>query len=200
MGQVRSRNGRDISGGRFRSNAKTFPASTLGRERGQPRDRGVDKRGSQRPQRSSFAHYVLSDAKPFGKLVLTLVVPIRRVVAAALMVTFTVPLLMLLYAGRHNSLPACCRRDGKHRCTMAMEATGWTSAGPVFRNALPDCPFRSHPSHPSGAKTASKITVTSVRLLTNGAIHHKPRIVHSSFNHSLKPSRGPPAQSDDVTV
>jgi len=116
------------------------------------------------------------------------------------MVTFTLPLLLLLYAGRHNSLPACCRRDGKHRCTMAMEATGWTSAGPVFRNALPDCPFRSHPSHPSGAKTASKITSTSVRLITNGAIHPKPRIFHSCFDSTLTSSRGPPVQSYGVSA
>jgi hypothetical protein len=139
-------------------------------------------------------------AKSFGKPGLTLVIPIRRVVAAALVATFTAPLLLFLYAERDNSLPACCRRDGKHRCTMAMEGTGWTSAGPVFRNAFPDCPFRSHPSHPGGAKTASKITGTSIRLITNGAIHHKPRIVHPCFDSSLTPSRGPPIQSDGVSA
>jgi len=44
----------------------------------------------------------------------------RRALASFLLALFSLPLIApLALAGSDPTLPACCRRDGKHRCSMS---------------------------------------------------------------------------------
>ncbi len=72
------------------------------------------------------------------------------------MLVFISPLVLPLFAASSDpeaSLPACCRRHGKHHCHMTMEMMAMlaASSGPVF--TTPPCPF-----YPAAA--------TPVRILT----------------------------------
>lgn len=54
------------------------------------------------------------------------------------------PVLPLLATGTPDdaSLPACCRRNGKHHCAMQMNASGTAlEAAPTFRAPQQRCPF-----------------------------------------------------------
>ena len=99
-----------------------------------------------------------------------------------------------------NSVPACCRRNGKHRCMMAMQAMSSTSSAPVFRNALPDCPYRSNPVYPPSARNATILSITSVQLLSSGVIKHGSRTVPLSFSGVPTTNRGPPVSEDDYNA
>ena len=70
--------------------------------------------------------------------------PLCRAVAVALMLAFASPLVLPLFAATADpeaSLPACCRRHGKHHCTMtaAMIAMLAASSGPAL--TAPPCPL-----------------------------------------------------------
>ena len=70
--------------------------------------------------------------------------PLRRLVAATLMLVFLSPLVLPLFAATSDpdaSLPACCRRHGKHHCnmTMSMMAMLVASSGPAL--TTPPCPL-----------------------------------------------------------
>ena len=76
--------------------------------------------------------------------------PLSKAVAVALMLVFLSPLVLPLFAASADpeaSLPACCRRHGKHHCnmTMAMMAMLAASSGPVL--TAPPCPL--YPSAPA---------------------------------------------------
>jgi hypothetical protein len=45
---------------------------------------------------------------------------VRRILSVSLLLLFSLPLISPLFAAdaAELSLPACCRRDGKHHCTM----------------------------------------------------------------------------------
>jgi len=83
---------------------------------------------------------------------------------------------------------------------MGMQAISSTSSAPVFRNALPDCPYRSNPAYPPGARNASILTITSVQLLSSGGIKHGSRTVPLSFSGVPIASRGPPVSKDDCNA
>jgi hypothetical protein len=70
----------------------------------------------------------------------------RRAPAALLLLVFSLPLIapLLVSAPDESQLPACCRRDGKHHCAMAM--AGMTlrnipSRFTVVSEKCPCCPF-----------------------------------------------------------
>ena len=88
-------------------------------------------------------------------------------------------------------LPACCRRNGAHRCTgMALSATD----GPAFK--APPCPVYPSPSTPplrlAEAVLAAALATTAepLRAAAPPALS-RPR-AHSSIP-SANPQRGPPA-------
>jgi hypothetical protein len=116
---------------------------------------------------------------------------LRKIIAIALLVLFGLPFassLLALTPKSEANLPACCRRNGKHHCMMAMaERTKPASDKPEF-GALPEkCPYSpvallgtTHPtaftlptgqmvyaelvSHPCGtAQTESKLRISRDR-------------------------------------
>ncbi|MBV8113375.1 MAG: hypothetical protein JO300_01445 [Silvibacterium sp.] len=51
--------------------------------------------------------------------------PVRRLLAMSLMLVFGLPLVSSLFGAQaaEQSLPACCRRDGRHHCSMGTSSS-----------------------------------------------------------------------------
>jgi len=67
----------------------------------------------------------------------------RRAPAALLLLVFSLPLIApLLVSGPDESqLPACCRRDGKHHCAMAMAGMTLENIPSRFVVVSEKCPY-----------------------------------------------------------
>jgi hypothetical protein len=68
----------------------------------------------------------------------------RRALAIFLLVGFSFPLIAPLFASgpSESSLPACCRRDGKHHCTMGATMEGQVpSSDRTITERCPYAPF-----------------------------------------------------------
>jgi hypothetical protein len=65
-------------------------------------------------------------------------IPMQRAVAILLTVVFSLLLTVPIYASSDRSLPACCRRDGKHRCG-ARKLISRTR--PAFAAPQQTCPY-----------------------------------------------------------
>lgn len=128
----------------------------------------------------------------------TLTVSAQSALASVLILIFSLSALLPLYSSSESSLPACCRRDGKHRCMMAMQVIrGFSEAGLAFRSTSPDCPYRSYPSHPGGARVAPFVSETSTHLPSSGIARYERCSVHLTVVSTLPPTRGPPASAHD---
>lgn len=70
-----------------------------------------------------------------------------RTTAIAVLFFLLLPLgLPLAPPGAGSPVPVCCRRDGKHRCSVAARlrpSTQDLSTGPALRSATEPCPYRS---------------------------------------------------------
>lgn len=90
----------------------------------------------------------------------------KKILAALLVVSFSMPLTMALApADAESDLPACCRRDGKHACGMSKRATeNPVPDGPVVRSRKNPCPH-----YPSGKATPA---VTPLALLPDRLLVH----------------------------
>jgi hypothetical protein len=67
---------------------------------------------------------------------------------AAMMTPLFAPLRAINLTAPDPSLPPCCRRDGKHHCTMmasVLAAEQNSQAGPQFRRIPEPCPYRLAP-------------------------------------------------------
>ena len=57
----------------------------------------------------------------------------RRALASLLLALFSFPLMLpMLRADAASSLPSCCRREGKHKCSMESGSAD-TPSGPALR-------------------------------------------------------------------
>jgi hypothetical protein len=68
---------------------------------------------------------------------------LQRVCAFLLSVTFSLQLFApLLSAEPESKLPVCCRRDGKHACSMMIKSPSASSSGKVsIASKKTSCPF-----------------------------------------------------------
>ena len=70
---------------------------------------------------------------------------LRKLLALALLAVFGLPFvtpLLAFAASGDSSLPACCRRVGRHHCAMLQATqTKAASATPEFNSPLQKCPF-----------------------------------------------------------
>ena len=75
-----------------------------------------------------------------------------RTTAIAVLLFLVLPLCLPLAPPKGESaLPACCRRDGKHRCGMGLRLQSSTqdrTEGRAVRSAPEPCPYRSTLSGP----------------------------------------------------
>jgi hypothetical protein len=68
---------------------------------------------------------------------------VRRLIGITLLLLFSLPLIspvLALAASSDANLPACCRRNGAHHCSMKMHQAESSGHGPSF-SAIPQrCP------------------------------------------------------------
>lgn len=67
----------------------------------------------------------------------------RRAPAALLLLVFSFPLIAPLFASGpdESQLPACCRRNGKHHCAMAMAGMGLVNVPSGYVVVSEKCPY-----------------------------------------------------------
>lgn len=117
---------------------------------------------------------------------------LRRMLTITLLIAFGSPFVLPLFAATADpqaSLPACCRRHGKHHCTMMMPAA---NSGPAFTSPpCPDYPAATTPPRIATASLATPLSL-SVEQFRNpaplAATTRRARTITTSAN--LK--RGPP--------
>jgi hypothetical protein len=124
----------------------------------------------------------------------------RRVLALILLAVFSFPLVTPVFAVNADSqLPACCRRDGKHRCAMlSMDlSTDMETQGPAVQATRLKCPY-----YPATTGSPAK---GNVAILKNSqaifawvaADPAVPALMEAQYRVDLSRSRqkrGPPAQ------
>lgn len=120
---------------------------------------------------------------------------LKRLIANSLLgILIASVLAPLVVSFQQSSVPACCRRNGKHRCMMAMSGISTLpDSGTTLRNATPDCPYRSHPSRLTGAQSVLRIPLKSIWLISTGAVESYHYSLRHSHSITLRPPRGPPA-------
>jgi hypothetical protein len=68
--------------------------------------------------------------------------------SAVLLAFFLLPLFIPIFnLGAEPSLPACCRRDGKHHCAMSARFRHpvlGASSEALLSSTIPSCPYRLH--------------------------------------------------------
>jgi len=118
---------------------------------------------------------------------------VRRISAILLLVAFSLPLIAAPFTDSDSSLPACCRRAGKHNCSMG---AGDPSSGPSF--ARRDCPYLPAlscmlapvaPVLPQSSLAVAPSIVSHAAVLASG---------HDCGNTCCEeshPKRGPPSLS-----
>ena len=120
---------------------------------------------------------------------------LRRFHAVLLLALLSISLLSpALTAGFDSNLPACCRRDGKHKCSMAV-AGGPMRPGVGFR-ANNKCPMYPGgglaPASSSIAPIAPATSLTAPAIRQTARIHFSQRILSTPHTRA-HPKRGPPS-------
>jgi hypothetical protein len=97
---------------------------------------------------------------------------VRRVLTFTLLLLFSLPLispLLALTAGSDANLPACCRRNGAHRCTQLTRPTDPSAPG-INLFAIPQhCP--SYPAVVTQARHGD-ISFHATSLIFAGIVSH----------------------------
>ena len=66
----------------------------------------------------------------------------QRISAVLLLALFSFPLISpAVFADADSKLPACCRRDGKHRCARMSIVDQQESSGLAVKSAQQKCPY-----------------------------------------------------------
>lgn len=119
----------------------------------------------------------------------------RRAFAILLVTVFGLPLIApaLVSVSNDAPLPACCRRDGKHHCAMAVEVGNIPSGARVISERCPYCPFSATPllqPHPFATVSSPAVVggVQGVAAVVRAA--EAGYRISADRNHH---KRGPPA-------
>jgi len=119
---------------------------------------------------------------------------LRKLAANALMLFMLAPsLVCLAVPDPQSTLPACCRRDGKHHCAM-LAMMEEEAAAPALQASPPNCPFRSLLATPAGSSVAGP----PVRFaFITATITHSEQIVQALISARVSEARshlkrGPP--------
>lgn len=120
----------------------------------------------------------------------------RRLLAVALLLTFISPVALPLFATTADpeaSLPACCRRHGKHHCAMTMAMLAIASR-PAFY--APPCPFYPTAATPARIVPAHLAAVPRLSVeLRCAAAAATPTLRNAKlFLPPTQFTRGPPAR------
>lgn len=122
----------------------------------------------------------------------------RRTAAIVLLVVFSFSLIPAgLFAHTESSLPTCCRRDGKHHCSMkSMSDVPSQPSGTALRDAGRKCPL-----YPLGNATPAVAKASTPRPANGLAVpilhpfaeaERTEALYRISFNRGWQ-KRGPPS-------
>jgi hypothetical protein len=123
---------------------------------------------------------------------------LRRLLSILLFAATLLPLVApMLSSGAmaQSTLPACCRRGGKHQCGMIGEAVQGAMKQTAFRVPLEQCPYRQHSL---GAVHLQTFTPRVTTAPVTGVLHAPSAIAQVeclrriSFDRSRQ-KRGPPS-------
>jgi hypothetical protein len=126
----------------------------------------------------------------------------RRILSFVLPALLSFPLIApFLLAGMDSTLPACCRRNGQHHCSMPSSMTADTTmvddgAGPAIRPGFSRCPsypVATYPSSESKLAPATNSQAIFASIVSHPAVQAQTEARHRvSFSRSRQ-KRGPPA-------
>lgn len=121
----------------------------------------------------------------------------RRFSAILMLAIFSFSLMSPLFGSDPNAnLPACCRRNGKHHCAMAM-GVGASQSGPALGNnakcpMYPGCAFARGGSLAVQTHSTSSVTrADNGRQLSAQRDRFNLRVLSANAHHK----RGPPSLS-----
>jgi len=121
---------------------------------------------------------------------------VRRVFAALLLALCSYSLISpIVLASAASDLPACCRRDGKHRCAMADMQSASLSRDAGARLASPKCALFPHGATlPAVFVKLAGTATASVQALVCHAFHMAPASALSAISSEVGANgkRGPP--------
>lgn len=122
----------------------------------------------------------------------------RRFGGAIALLVISFPLIEpLLFSGPESNLPACCRRDGKHKCTMMMaRAQHKEAAGPQFSASTDPCPLfpRAALSTANGRfDLPTPIPFRAIVLADNELFASPQKTDHGGNAVEMVRKRGPPS-------
>ena len=122
---------------------------------------------------------------------------LKRLIANSLLVILIASLLApLALCFQQSSVPACCRRNGKHHCMSGMSAiTASNDKAPAFRTIPSRCPFRSTVATLVPVAQA-RVGQTSTCIPPSAILSQGPESFSLSFDdHFPFFQRGPPTRS-----
>jgi hypothetical protein len=121
---------------------------------------------------------------------------VRRLLSILLLLAFGLPFatpLLALSGSSDTTLPACCRRDGKHHCARSTSAESTNT--PSVSAPLDRCPYAPAALRvaPQGSSHAPIATLIALPLTTPLAATAEPHSAHHAEQIPPRQMRGPPA-------
>lgn len=125
---------------------------------------------------------------------------LRRLLSILLVIVIGLPLAAPIFAATlrsESSLPACCRRAGKHHCMGEIQKDSGASSKTVLRSSREICPYMptlpaAFHSETSGAPT--RMMVVDVLLMHDAVLAQTESKLRISRTRSRQ-KRGPPTLS-----
>ena len=115
---------------------------------------------------------------------------VRRLPAIFLLSVFGLALIVpVVWLEPDSKLPACCRREGLHRCAMTAESSGGSAIQAV-------CPvFPGTGAAPAYSKLAGvrPLQESNVSITAQTAVRIQTQTLAHSTAHRAQPKRGPPS-------
>jgi hypothetical protein len=109
----------------------------------------------------------------------------RRIAASSLLLLMVAGLALPMLLAQESSVPACCRRSGKHHCATLPQGDG-------FRTVSANCPHCRFSALTSPSTPLSTVANVSIVSLNNGnpvTLESPVVTLHASGNAQ---KRGPP--------
>jgi hypothetical protein len=121
----------------------------------------------------------------------------RRALTSICLTLLSFPLIAPLPpADTDSELPACCRRNGKHHCSMMAMADQKSPPGPAVRAIQPKCPYypaaNAVPSEPNAALPGNFPAISALFFSRSAGRARTEAGYRISFSRSRQ-KRGPPA-------
>lgn len=124
----------------------------------------------------------------------------RKLLSILLLATFGLPFaspLFALTAKSESSLPACCRRAGKHHCMLGMNQDTQSSSATRFTAPTERCPYAPASivvAHRSDQTLAPSAAIFAA-ITSHPAVHAQVRSRWRIARDRSRTKRGPPSIS-----